>query len=214
MSNLIQGVEIFRTGKWNGDNYSESDLDAMVDAYNEVGFRPPLKLGYDKKPGARAFGWVQNPRRVGDRLIADFVDIPKEIYETIRQRGYDAVSCELYWNLERGGRTFARVLKAVALLGAEIPAVAGLRPLREVVHELHAERTAICTLKMKSEAAMPTRQMTDTSPIVKVHQFGLDIDRRVREIRMESGCTYAQALDRIRNFEPELYRQYAEEACL
>jgi hypothetical protein len=33
----IDGVEIFRTGKWNGNVYSVDDLDSMVDAFSRQG---------------------------------------------------------------------------------------------------------------------------------------------------------------------------------
>jgi hypothetical protein len=29
-------VEIFATGKWNGDNYTDKDLDAMVEAFTAL----------------------------------------------------------------------------------------------------------------------------------------------------------------------------------
>lgn len=127
----IAGVEIFRTGKWNGDAYDHKDLDDMVAAFERVGFRPPIKLGHKENSGDPAFGWVKALRRVGDVLLADFMDIPDKIADMIKARQFDAVSSEIFWNLERGGKKFRRALKAVALLGAETPAVAGLKPLRE-----------------------------------------------------------------------------------
>jgi hypothetical protein len=131
----IRGVEIFRAGTWNGDDYSIEDLDEIVDAFGKVGFTPPIKLGHDEPPGTMAFGWVKSLRRIGDRLIADFMDVPAEVFGLIKRRAFDTVSSEIYWNLKRGAKTFRRALRAVALLGAQIPAVAGLKPLRTVVAE-------------------------------------------------------------------------------
>lgn len=131
----IEGVEIFKVGNWNGDAYSESDLDKIVEAYSAVGFTPPVKVGHVKDPAARAYGWVRNVRRKGAKLLADFHDVPEEIYSAIKDRAFDAVSSEIFWNLKRDGKVFPRALKAVALLGAEVPAVSGLAPLREVVHQ-------------------------------------------------------------------------------
>lgn len=124
----IKDVEIFATGKWNGDEYNISDLDEMVDAFNKVGFNPPLKPGHTDEPGTPALGWVANLKRVGDKLVGDLIDIPKKVYDVIKDRLFDTVSAEIYWDLERNNRTFKRALKAVALLGAEIPAV-DLKPL-------------------------------------------------------------------------------------
>lgn len=125
----ILGVQIFKTGRWNGDTYDEAALDEIVRAAQEVGFTPPVKLGHTDNTSAPAVGWLENIRRVGTALYADLVALPKQVYDLIRSRGYDAVSAEIYWNLERNGRKFPRVLKALALLGAEVPAV-DLEPLR------------------------------------------------------------------------------------
>lgn len=128
----IDGVEIFAVGTWNGEKYTLRDLQDIVDAYDKVGFKPPLKAGHDEKSGEPALGWIQNLRIVGNKLVADFKDISQKVYETIKGRGWDTVSAEIFWNLDRNGKVFRRVLKAVALLGIEIPAVADLKPLRDV----------------------------------------------------------------------------------
>lgn len=126
----IKGVEIFKAGKWNGDDYSVKDLDAMIEAFKDVGYQPPIKLGHDGTDGDRAWGWVSNIYRKGDTLYADFADVPSSLYDIIADHGYDHVSAEIYWDLERGDKKFSRALKAVALLGAATPAVADLAPLR------------------------------------------------------------------------------------
>jgi hypothetical protein len=136
MHHTLENVEIFVSGKHNGDVYSESDLDAMVEAFGALDFKPPLKSGHSKdKPGMPALGWVSNLRREGRKLIADFVDLPSAVYEAIKSRSFDTISAEIFWGLERAGKKFHRALKAVALLGADIPAVAGLKPLHEMFDE-------------------------------------------------------------------------------
>jgi hypothetical protein len=127
----LKGVEIFRVGTWNGDKYTVADLDDMIDNFGRTGYRVPVKLGHAERSGDRAFGWVTALRRKGDKLIADFADIPDKVYDVVRERGYDGVSAEVYWNIKRNGRTFRRALKAVALLGAETPAVSDLAPLHD-----------------------------------------------------------------------------------
>lgn len=127
----LRDVEIFRAGKWKGETYTDKDLQDIVDAFDKVGFQPALKLGHREESGDRAYGWVRSLRLVGDRLLADIADMPRRVYEAIKERAYDHVSSEIFFNLDRGGQKFRRVLKAVALLGAEVPGVAGLRPLRE-----------------------------------------------------------------------------------
>lgn len=125
----LEGVEIFASGKWKGDEYTDADLDAIVAAHNELDYAPPLKAGHRDEPGAPAIGWLANLRRQGSKLLADIVDMSSQAYEAIKNRAYDTVSSEIYWDLERKGKKYPRALKAVALLGADIPAVADLRPL-------------------------------------------------------------------------------------
>jgi hypothetical protein len=136
----LTDVEIFRTGTWNGDEFTEDDLEQIVSNFGRVGFRPPVKLGHAEKSGDAAFGWVKALRRKGDRLVADFMDLPRSVFDAIRDRKFDRVSSEIFFNLKRNNQTFRRALKAVALLGAETPAVSDLAPLREsfTVDELGA----------------------------------------------------------------------------
>jgi len=132
----LKGVEVFQTGEHNGDTYTTEDLDAMVEAFNEAGFNPPLKIGHDETPGQPAVGWLENVQRKGNKLLADITHIPKAVYQVIKKRGYDRVSAEIYWNFKTNGKKFKRALKAVALLGADVPAVTSLKPLHEMFSAL------------------------------------------------------------------------------
>ncbi|NJM10607.1 MAG: hypothetical protein HC889_00640 [Synechococcaceae cyanobacterium SM1_2_3] len=156
----VRAVEIFRAGDWNGDKYSIDDLDAMVLAFGDVGYSVPLKLGHDEVSGARAWGWVERIYRVGDVLKADFKDIPTYVFEWVFvEHAYDQVSIEIYFNLKRAGKTYKRALKAVALLGAETPAVSGLAPLREAIYapdQSQFEKVACASVKVAT--AMDPKQ--------------------------------------------------------
>ena len=137
-SKELRGVELFSAGTWNGDAYSEADLDAMVSAFHSLGVRPPVKLGHDEaqrwfgqRDGAPALGWVANLRRFGKKLVGDLVDIPDALHGMIESKRYRTKSAEVYWNYKDGeGRIWPRVLRAVALLGADLPAVEGLQDLQ------------------------------------------------------------------------------------
>lgn len=132
----ISGVEIFSTGTWNGDEYTEKDLQEMVLAFNEnQGVRPYLKLGHDPKQkllqadGLPAAGWVDRIYISGNKLLADFVDIPSKIYDLIKSKAYKKVSSEIFWNISIGEKTYKRMLSAVALLGADTPGVMNLNDI-------------------------------------------------------------------------------------
>lgn len=134
---VIRGVEIFAAGKWNGDEYTVADLDEMVRAFNETGatWRPALKLGHDDRQtllqsdGLPAAGWVGKLYRKGQKLLADFIDIPEKIYEMLVKGSYKRVSSEIYWNATVNEKPYARVLGAVSLLGADMPAVTCLNDI-------------------------------------------------------------------------------------
>lgn len=133
----IDGVEIFSAGKWNGQTFSEADLDKMVDTFKKTAdtVRPFLKLGHDdnqkllQAEGLPAAGWVSNIYRKGNKLVADFVDIPKKIYELIENRAYRKVSIELFKNVEILENKFDFLISGVALLGAETPGVLNLKDI-------------------------------------------------------------------------------------
>ena len=130
----VNDVEIFSSGKWNGDKYTDKDLDDMVSAFQELKseLKPYLKLGHDdkqqllQKDGYPSAGWVTGLKRKGNKLLADFKGIPKKIKELIEKKAFGRFSSEIYWDLKTGDRKFRRVLKAVALLGGDTPAVSNL----------------------------------------------------------------------------------------
>jgi len=130
----VKDVEIFSTGLWNGKQITDQDLDRIVEAYHSTRgtVAPFLKLGHDEdqkllqQDGLPAAGWVENVRKVGSKLVADFVDIPKKIYQLISNRAYRKVSCEIYNNVNIDGATYPKMLGAVALLGSDLPGVLNL----------------------------------------------------------------------------------------
>ena len=147
-TNIIKGVEIFAAGIHNGDTYTEQDLDEMVTAFGQLDYRPAIKIGHSKDtPGAPSYGWVTNLRRAGNKLLADFADMHDSVVDAVRKRAYDRVSSEVYFNLKRGGKQFGKALKAVALLGAEVPAVANLVPLHKMEFAAEGEFEKVFALE-------------------------------------------------------------------
>lgn len=130
----VPGVEILATGVWNGDEYSRDDLAEMVSAFKagNAGIDPPVKLGHNPdqpllaRDGYPAAGYVQTLRLRGDKLVADLRDVPKRIAALIKAKGYSKISSEVYFNLKDGTKRLPRVLKAVSLLGADVPAVTSI----------------------------------------------------------------------------------------
>jgi len=133
----IKNVELFRTGRWNDiKTFTEADLDAMVESFTELTMagRVPLKFGHNEEQpftdGQPALGWVSRLWRDGEMLFADFTSMPRVVYDAVKAGLHKFVSVELLRDVAHGGREFPWVLSAVALLGADIPAVSGLKDLQ------------------------------------------------------------------------------------
>lgn len=152
-SHTIRDVEIFAAGVHNGDTYTTDDLDQIINTFYSLRGRidPPLKIGHssdkfnkeiamqfglpggvitgDKGEGALSFGWVDNLRRYGDIMVADFVNVPEQIVTLVESQLYRHVSCEITCNYDDGGKTHPYLLSGIALLGAEQQAVSEIRGL-------------------------------------------------------------------------------------
>lgn len=144
----VPGVEVLAVGEWNGDTYSIKDLDNMVEAFEELRGQldPPIKIGHDEKQGLLeasglqkdgdpAAGWVEKLYRRGTKLIADLKEVPEKIAELIQAGAYKKRSAEVYIDYKVGNKIYPRVLKAVGLLGAEIPAVKNIDDIRALYRE-------------------------------------------------------------------------------
>jgi hypothetical protein len=144
----LDGEEIFSIGTWTATNgkarkYSIDELTAMAAAANETSYQDkPLKLGHNNEQkalkeaglfadGAPAAGWMKNFRVQGEKLIADFKQVPKVIADLIQAGAYKQKSLELWDNFkdEAQGKTYKTMPVAVALLGTELPAVSNLNSI-------------------------------------------------------------------------------------
>jgi hypothetical protein len=126
----LERVPLFRAGTWNARKYRVEDLDAMVQAFGQLGFRPPVKVGHDTSPGALACGYVARVWREGGTLYGDLEGIPADVVKAIREFRLLTLSCEIFLDFARDGRRWSHALGAVALLGGHPPGV-DLPPLVE-----------------------------------------------------------------------------------
>ena len=132
----IKNIEIFKTGTWNGHKITEKILDDIVYSFSKIGskIKPFLKLGHNdeqellQKDGMPSAGWVTNLKKVGTSLFADFNSIPEKVATLIENKAYGRMSIELFNNLidTENDTKYNKVLKAVALLGGDTPAVLSL----------------------------------------------------------------------------------------
>lgn len=150
----LNNMEIFRAGTWNGDTYSIADLDEMVLNFDKLKGEKsvPLKLGHTEKQkllqedGLPAAGWLTSLKRVGDKILADARDVPQRVFDLIQKGSYRKVSSEIYpnWQDANGGK-YKNVLRAVALLGSDVPAVSGLADIQALYDDNQQPYRIYCT---------------------------------------------------------------------
>lgn len=134
----LLGVEIFSVGNWNGEPYTEPQIEDLINNTNElIGeglLEPPSKIGHKddqqflEREGYPAAGWVTRLYRMGEKVLADVTGVPEKIATLIKARAYANISSEIWRNFGKApnGKTYHHVLKAIAFLGEEIPAVNNL----------------------------------------------------------------------------------------
>lgn len=136
----LKEVEILAAGPLpdRGLNFTVADLREIAANTNaliqERLHNPPGKLGHDdaqafaRESGLPATGWAHNLRVKGDRLVADFAEVPRILYKAFKEKLYRKISSEVYFGFRhpKTQKPMGQVLRAVAFLGADIPQVKGL----------------------------------------------------------------------------------------
>jgi len=119
-------VEVFRAGDYGEKgNYTESDVDEIARGYNSAIHEAPVTV--DHKQEGPAYGWVKRLRAAGARLFAMLGDLNAEFKETVKAGAYKKISVEIYKKFKETGKPY---LRAVTFLGAQVPEIKGLSPVR------------------------------------------------------------------------------------
>ena len=118
----LQNVEVFKVGTHTDSagrtrTYTAADLAHIAETYDPAAHEAPNVVGHPAT-NAPAFGWVQQLRVAGDKLLADFTQVPREFVEMVKAGLFKKRSISLFPD----GR-----LRHVGWLGAAAPAVAGLK---------------------------------------------------------------------------------------
>lgn len=156
--NKYIGVELARTGRFDASTgpvtLTKEDFDNIAEAYTELKGKIdiPVKLGHDEQnileeAGLPAAGWVENIRRVGEKLLADITGVPDAVAKLIESGGLRKRSIEAVRNVKLAGKRYKMALTGLALLGSELPAVDSL----EDITALYASGKAFDTLGSDSE---------------------------------------------------------------
>lgn len=139
----IEEMEIFRIGTHNGDDFTEEDLEEIAENFEKLKseVRPKLKITHHEHQkslaGLASYGDITEvyTRYVDGekRLFAKIENVPKEVIAFIKERRFPERSIEIYpefkLGVKDGSPVYKNVLKAIALLGQEMPAVTGMAPI-------------------------------------------------------------------------------------
>lgn len=156
MSKDVDNVDIFSVGTWNGMKFTLEDLEEIVSNTNRLlskgTNKPPLKIGHStnqimkgQSDGDPALGWIDNLRIVGKKIVADFKKVPEILVKAFKEGLYKQVSVEMR-NIQETGW----FLTAVAVLGADLPAVKTLKDIEAFLseqlepHNLEEVESALC----------------------------------------------------------------------
>jgi len=119
-------AEILRIGTWNGIKITPEHIASAVRNFSSP---VPLKFGHNKKQkitdGLPALGWVTKVWESNGVLMAQLSDVPSIVFNAIKAKLYRSVSIEGSISKSKG-----LALKALALIGAELPAVETLQDLQ------------------------------------------------------------------------------------
>ena len=166
------GVEIFAVGTWVGNRgpmkWTQDDLIEIVQNTNALmangHLKPKLKFGHSEEQfweeaqvlegqedGDPSIGWANKFRIIGDKIICDFSDMPDIVYNVIQAKLYSQISAEIVFIQE-----FGWFISAVALLGADAPAVKTLDDLQQFLSDSTVNIQAIISKQEPQSKAVLT----------------------------------------------------------
>ena len=221
MPSFLKDLEIFATGKHSaktGDvTVKDEDLDKIVDAFNSLQgtniVRPHLKLGhtdaqnwFGQEDGIPSLGWITKVWRKGNKLLADIDSVPDALMDMIKSRRFHNVSIEVLWDsgVEHNGRTFDRVLTAVALLGIEMPAVKDLAGLASALfqtgpmHQFAGAADAIAIEATTDKGDDPVPEPKGKDPVTAIYtqeQYDNLVEAAVAKAVKDSEVKFAETTE-------------------
>lgn len=132
---LPDRIEIFRPGRHIDDQgnahvFTPGDVADMAASYDPVVREAPLTVGHPEH-NRPAYGWVKGLAVEGERLVMQPGDVEPQFAEMVSQRRFPKRSASFYPPSHPNNPTPGRwYLRHVAFLGAQPPAIAGLKDLQ------------------------------------------------------------------------------------
>lgn len=194
---------IFKTGKHTDSNgnereWTEKDLDEIVNKYDPSKHEAPIVIGHPKT-NAPAFGWIEKLKRVGDTLYALPSQLAQEFVEMVNKGLFKKRSISLYPD---------GTLRHVGFLGAQPPAVKGLPDVEFKEDENLSTIETDGAADFEDQPAEKNLQELED----KVKQYELQLkkmDEKEKEFE-ELQTKYAQVLVEKSSLEKEIQKQKRE----
>lgn len=116
--------EIFRAGEYPQGTFTEEHIRQIAENYDPALLESPIQI-FHKNDGY-AYGWVEELKADGKRLLASFKDVSDRLKWMTSEGMLKRHSIELYRNFNEKGP----YLKSLAMLGSQTPAVKGMEPIQ------------------------------------------------------------------------------------
>ena len=133
---LPDGIEIFRAGRHIDDGgvtheFSEADLDGMASSYKPALKEAPLCVGHPRD-NLPAYGWVKSVQRNTQGVLTISThSVEPQFAEMVESRRFPKRSASFYPPQAANNPTPGKwYLRHVAFLGAQPPAIAGLKDIQ------------------------------------------------------------------------------------
>nr|BDD46507.1 hypothetical protein 11 [bacterium] len=145
MTDKTKFFEIFKAGTYPQGVFTNDDIEAIAKNYDPSFCEAPITLDHEQK--GPALGWIKSLIAENGVLKAEFRDVDPELVEKVKTGKYKNVSVELYKILE-GRKPY---LKSLSFLGAAIPQVKGLEPVkfRDAESETYILEKADCLQRLQ-----------------------------------------------------------------
>ena len=182
---LPAGIEIFRPGRHIDDqgvahNFSDADVDGMAASYNPALREAPLTVGHPKD-NLPAYGWVKAVSRNADGVLAITPhNVEPQFAEMVAAKRFPKRSASFYPPQAPNNPTPGKwYLRHVAFLGAQPPAIAGLKDIQFSEDDAGG---AVSFSEPVSAPSTPQESLSMTEAEIKAMQEQLAAEKKAREV--------------------------------
>lgn len=168
---LPDGIEIFRAGRHIDDQgtahqFSEADLNGMAASYDPALREAPLTVGHPEN-NLPAYGWVKGvARNASGALVMNPHQVEPQFAEMVQAGRFKKRSASFYPPAAPNNPTPGKwYLRHVAFLGAQPPAVAGLKDIQFSTADATADGAVSFSESVQSANLPPSANLAPVTPL-------------------------------------------------